>query len=108
MSYLKVKIYFKSRLNFLLLIFFLKWCIVFLIFYELMKIVSNVSYHIILLKSRKPDISDFSAANFRVNWPDETQSEPFPLILLWNKYQLTGSIVLQHHFRENDLGKMPG
>ena len=55
MSYLKVKIYFKSRLNFLLLIFFLKWCILFLIFYEFMKIVSNVSYHIILLKARSPD-----------------------------------------------------
>ena len=96
MSYLKVKIYFKSRLNFLLLIFFLKWCILFLIFYEFMKIVSNVSYHIILLKTREPDISDL---------PDEIQSEPFPLILLWNKYQLTGSKVYNTIFERMTAGK---
>ncbi len=105
MSYLKVKIYFKSRLNFLLLIFFLKWCILFLIFYEFMKIVSNVSYHIILLKAREPDTSDISAANSRANLRDETQSEPFPLILLWNKYQLTGSKVYNTIFERMTAGK---
>ena len=108
MSYLKVKIYFKSRLNFLLLIFFLKWCILFLIFYEFMKIVSNVSYHIILLNTRKPDISvisDISAANSRLNSPGETQREPFPVILLWNKYQLTGSKVYNTIFERMTTGK---
>ena len=105
MSYLKVKIYFKSRLNFLLLIFFLKWCILFLIFYEFMKIVSNVSYHIILLKTREPDISDISAVNSRANLPNEMQIEPFPLILLWNKYQLTGSKVYNTIFERMTSGK---
>ena len=106
MSYLKVKIYFKSRLNFLLLIFFLKWCVLFLILYEIVKMVSNVSYHIILVKTSKPDEPNHSA--FRTNFLDflETkQSDPLPLILLWNKYQLTGSKVYNTIFERMTAGK---
>ena len=101
MSYLKVKFYFKSRLNFLLLIFFLKWCMLFMISYEFMKIVSNVSYHIILLKNRQTDVSDVS----RTNLLDEKQSDHLPLILLWNKYQLTGSKVYNTIFERMTTGR---
>ena len=98
MSYLQVKFYFKSRLNFLLLVFFLKWCILFMISYEFMKILSNVSYHIIQLKVRHQDVS-------RKNLLDEKQSGPLPLILLWNKYQLTGSKVYNTIFERMTTGK---
>ena len=98
MSYLKVKFYFKSRLNFLLLVFFLKWCILFMISYEFMKILSNVSYHIIQLKARHQDVS-------RNNVLDEKQGGPLPLILLWNKYQLTGSKVYNTIFERMTAGK---
>ena len=103
MSYLKVKIYFKSRLNFLLLIFFLKWCVLFLIFYEIVKMVSNVSYHIILVKTRKSDAPSHSA--FRTDLLEANQSDPLPLILLWNKYQLTGSKVYNTIFERMTAGK---
>ena len=103
MSYLKVKIYFKSRLNFLLLIFFLKWCVLFLIFYEIVKMVSNVSYHIILVKTRKSDAPSHSA--FRTDLLEANQSDTLPLILLWNKYQLTGSKVYNTIFERMTAGK---
>lgn len=69
-----------------------------MISYEFMKIVSNVSYHIIQLKARKPDVS-------QTNFLDEKQSDPLPLILLWNKYQLTGSKVYNTIFERMTSGK---
>ena len=100
MNYLKVKIYFKSRFNFLILIFFLKWCVLFLIFYEFMKLVTKTTYHIILIKTEESNLSHHQLMpNTRSNLVET------PLILLWNKYQLTGSKVYDTIFERVTSGQ---
>ena len=49
MSYLKVKIYVKSRFNVLLLVYALKWCVLVLISYEALDIASKLWLHLIMV-----------------------------------------------------------
>ena len=49
MSYLKVKIYVKSRFNVLLLVYALKWCVLVLISYEALDISSKLWLHLIMV-----------------------------------------------------------
>ena len=52
MSYLKIKIYIKSRFNVLLLVYALKWCVLVLISYEALDIASKLWLHLIMVDSR--------------------------------------------------------
>ena len=49
MSYLKVKIYVKSRFNVLLLVHTLNWCVLVLISYEALDIASKLWMHLIMV-----------------------------------------------------------
>ena len=49
MSYLKIKIYVKSRFNVLLLVYALKWCVLVLISYEALDIASKLWLHLIMV-----------------------------------------------------------
>ena len=49
MSYLKIKIYIKSRFNVLLLVYALKWCVLVLISYEALDIASKLWLHLIMV-----------------------------------------------------------
>ena len=91
MSYLKVRIYVKSKFNTLLLVYIVKWIVVFLICYQVSIIVWKMSKELIPFTTFQQ--------------PEKlTSSEP-PLILLWNKYQLTGSRVYKTIFKRITSGQ---
>ena len=66
MSYLKIKIYVKSRFNVLLLVYALKWCVLVLISYEALDIASKLWMHLIMVDSRHPDTAGGAAASHQL------------------------------------------
>ena len=104
MNYLTIKVYIKSNVNLILLL--LKWLGFIVLCYQIINFVKLTA----ILWQKLFVSESFGVANVPSKIVcDDCKSgdevvEPLPLILLWNKYQLTGSKVYKTIFGKMTSG----
>ena len=105
MNYLTIKVYIKSNVNLILLL--LKWLGFIVLCYQIINFVKLTA----ILWQKLFVSESFGVANIPskivcddCKTGDDKVVEPLPLILLWNKYQLTGSKVYKTIFGKMTSG----